>query len=463
MKCALNGRINNLDLSEVKRSEDLLCAVLGVPVGSRLVKCCFHEDKNNPNLKIYATDGIWFFKCFACGKTGTVIDAIMFRDGHTNFQQALTGLEKKLGIKIAKDVETVEIVLDMERAERVLTLARETLANDFEVQEAYMLERRRISDLKTLQKYGVGFLKDKIIKPELVRWGIMRFWVFPITDENGKLKWVKCHRENTPYDCPKAFAFPLGTYPPLKWGPDRKPIQKPKHGTVSLFPAPELIPRAEILYLSPGELKALNLLALGFSSTSLTQGEAGEIPGPLLARIKKLFTKVCLVYDNDTAGIAWREAITKQLRENGFLVASFTYAELRGGSNALVKADGMYVAVEGQGLTTGETVKFPKNWKSEPLPILDPAQEYDALKRELLAAGVELYEGDTIETLRQAKSVLEAIARPNPGGRRIDNHWVTILELNRQSAVREFRRKQRAQGSKGLIQEVRENVGTRED
>lgn len=411
-----------MTLSELKRERSLLSAVLGCPNGMDKICCPFHEEKT-PSCKIYCTNDVWFFKCFGgCGKTGTVVDAVKYRHNLQDFRQALSKLEKDLGVKIDRDEEVSEIVLDHARAKAFLKHAQDTLANDFEVQEVYMLGKRKIPSLETLQKYGVGFVKDVTIR-EYHRWGPLRCWVFPITNSLGELQWVKAHRENCPHDQPKAFALPFGLHPPPKWE-GRKLIQKPKHGTVSLFPAPELLPVADVLYMCPGELKTMPLLALGFTSLCTTQGEAGEIPVSLLTRIKRLFSKICLIYDNDKAGKEWRERLTKQLTENSFSAISFTASELLN-TKAELKKDMQRAEIKGSAespdmaegpIGTPKPVDcvgaptLPSNWRTQ-APREDTSSERAELLRFLKAQRVKVFDSDSIETLRQARDVCVSLDR----------------------------------------------------
>ena len=457
-----------MNLSDLKRERAMLCAVLDVPITAERVCCPFHEEKT-PSCKIYCTNDVWFFKCFGgCGKAGTIIDAVKFKYNLQDFRSVISHLEKQLGIKIDRDVELSEIVLDMKRAEATLKIARETLANDFDVQETYMLSKRKLISLPILQKYGVGFLADFKF-PEYWQWGSLNLWTFPITNEKGDLQWVKGHRENAPYDQPKAFSLPFGTFPKFIAGK-----QKPKHGTVSMFPAVELIPQAETIYLCPGELKALALLCLGFSSVSMTQGESGELPEFALRRIKKIYSKICLVYDNDKAGMEWRNKLTAQLSGAGFLVVSFTCAELqgqaptfceqpvlrsyrgihvhdirgkqasidasiaaeerirqKGAANVSQLAESTLIQVEVAGSNPAMAAPaLPSDWRTTS-PQEDNNAERAELLRYLRKRNVIVNDSDTIEILRQARDVADALARSESEITGVHQDWLDTYAKNK--------------------------------
>lgn len=72
-------------LAHIKNSRDLLCRTLGVEddPGKSQHLCPFHDDQN-PSMSIHQTDkGHWRWKCHACDKGGTTIDALMLRDSIT--------------------------------------------------------------------------------------------------------------------------------------------------------------------------------------------------------------------------------------------------------------------------------------------------------------------------------------------------------------------------------------------
>lgn len=71
------------NLEHIKYSRDLLCRKLGVeddPGRSNHI-CPFHDDQN-PSLSIFRGEkGEWRFKCHGCDCGGTVVDALMAREG----------------------------------------------------------------------------------------------------------------------------------------------------------------------------------------------------------------------------------------------------------------------------------------------------------------------------------------------------------------------------------------------
>ena len=283
-----------MDLSDIKRNKELLVGSLGLEKyrPGKLNRCPFHDD-STPSLSIFKHDGIWFWKCHAGCGSGTIIDAAMQDSSVTTPGQAIRYIEREMGVKIDRDEEPVEPVIDEERAERLITVAHRTLMDSFSLQEKYMLGKRGIHDLSIIERYRIGF-KERLT---FDGWGSWWFhgWVLPVTNARGTLIGVKIHSERKNSEkSPKAFWAPFGTYP----------RDKPKNGLATLWPPPERFGEGQVIYLCPGELKAVAMLSDGMLATSVTAGEgSSKFHSSMVRRLQRLKPeKIVLTYDNDQAG-----------------------------------------------------------------------------------------------------------------------------------------------------------------
>lgn len=306
-----------MTLSEVKHRSDLLLAVLGRDKPGRHLKCPWHEEQHGSLSVWQGTDGVWLWKCHAGCGSGTIIDAAMRAYDVKSAADALRAVEQRLGLKIGRDEDYIEPRIDVDRAEHFIKLTHERLLSDFEVQEKYLAGKRGITDLTVVEKYRLGWAERASFRG----WHSWRFtgWVIPITDSQGDLRAVRLHSEGRrSRDMPKCLWAPFGTYP----------SNKPKHGTITLWPPPEEWRGADRLFLNPGELKALAMIAAGYASTSVTSGEGKKFPSRFASRLSVCRpVKVFVVYDDDETGIQWRDAAIKGLESIGLSCASFNYSD----------------------------------------------------------------------------------------------------------------------------------------
>ncbi len=303
-----------MDLSEVKRDEGLLLSVLGLKKGGRHEKCPFHPDGHG-SLSVWRQGEVWFWKCHSGCGSGTILDAAMLRYNAQGAGAALRAIERELGVRIGRDEEYVEPRLDKERAERMVAFAHKTLLESFELQEEYLVGKRRIHDLAVVRHYRIGF----ILNHAFAGWGSWRLtgWVMPVTDADGELLAVKIHtemkRDQYTKNIPKCLWAPFGTYPE----------NQPKHGTYTLWPPPERWQAPDQLCVCPGELKALAMIDVGVPATSPTVGEGKALPRRLIDRLVKVRAReLYLAYDNDPTGRAWRDQNIDALAEAGLHVTA---------------------------------------------------------------------------------------------------------------------------------------------
>jgi hypothetical protein len=66
-------------LSELKRDQAILLAILGRPKAGQHIKCAFHKETTGPMSVWQDSTNVWLWKCHAGCGSGTVIDAAMLR------------------------------------------------------------------------------------------------------------------------------------------------------------------------------------------------------------------------------------------------------------------------------------------------------------------------------------------------------------------------------------------------
>lgn len=321
-----------MEISELKRSKEFLSAVLGIEIKKKC-KCPFHEDGTD-SFSTFTREGIWFWKCHAGCGSGTIIDAAMLKYRVSTAKEAISRLGDELGQSFQSDVELSEVVLDVPRAEKLITMAHENLLNRFDLQEEFLLGKRGIENLEVVKKYRLGFMEN--LKLQGKCYTIPRTWVLPITDAAGKLSAVKLHTEGrwqfyAGKAAPKCLWAPFGVYP----------RDKPKHGLATLWPPPEDFIQSndkKMIFLCPGELKALAEIAAGNPATAITAGESG-IPERDVKRLRKCgFSIVTIVFDDDdkkkrpsgewvSAGREWLKKVSEAVTKAGMQPVPFAASD----------------------------------------------------------------------------------------------------------------------------------------
>ena len=309
-----------MDLKQIKSSLPLLLAELNLDAPGKHRPCPFHGGSDS--LAVYQQNDTAYWKCYAgCGE-GTIVDARRIRGRYRSDREAIASLSQELGLKLPSPTIT-EPVLDLARAERFIFHARDTLQDRLDIQQKWMIDKRHIT-LDTCLKFCVGFLPEfklQYYKPK--PWTLYNAWVLPLIDATGAWKAVKLHfeqsldkypRENHGYPIKgmkNSFA-PFGTQPPYRPATAVQSEVKPRHAWLGLWPPPEFFPMEEWIVLCPGELKALSAISRNWNATSITTGEAAKLPASELSRLKD--RKVFIVYDNDAAGIVWRDTVVDLVR-----------------------------------------------------------------------------------------------------------------------------------------------------
>jgi len=302
-----------MKLSDLKRNKALLLTVLGIDKAGDNLRCPFHEDKN-PSFSVKEIDGVWRWKCYTGCGSGTIIDAMMKTANLTSAADAFRVLEKKLGIRIGRDEELQEPLIDKSRAEKLIRDAHDNLMGSFELQEKYLLGKRGISNLDVVKQYRLGFMKG--LKFKQWHWRL-NCWVIPVTDATGRLLAVRLHNQG-----PRPKRMPKCLWAPV--------CEKKPYGIATLFPAPEQFAGVERLFITPGELKALAIVAVGKAATSPTLGEGGAMQSRLVKRLAAVKAKhYTVVFDNDTAGRNWRDKMLATLRDAGLAASAGCFTDKR--------------------------------------------------------------------------------------------------------------------------------------
>lgn len=327
-----------MELSELKRSREIILSVLDLKRDGLHQRCCLHGGSDCLDLQ-QGDDGVWLWNCHAGCGGGTVLDAAMKKYNAPDCHAAVLALERELGIPLQRDEEYREPRLDEDRAEAFVQYAHKQLDDSKALQEMYVSKKRGLS-MAVVKKYEVGFLTGDGFKGK--SWSIFG-WSLPIRDAAGKLLGVKLHTEKPPWpQGPKCLWAPFGTYP----------AAKPLHGTYTLWPPPEHWDAGEKAYICAGELKALAQESAGVQATAPTSGE-NKLPERLVKRLKACpVAELFLNYDDDapkknpvtgkmvSAGNVWKDAVLQALQAAGIACLPFAHRE-RAAVSALPESAGV--------------------------------------------------------------------------------------------------------------------------
>jgi|GEM_PF-4455706 len=264
------------------------------------MKCPFHDDKT-PSAGVHEKDGAWHFTCHACGwnggkRTGDSLDVIQRARG-VDFKGALTvlGIDASEGPNndgngAPRDATGSAGVIPPEKPSESPSgpgIDVENLAS-----EAYrrlqdspdMLDklwRTRAVDSDAAKRFRVGIDANR------------RYWTFPVSD-GGRVVAVKHHRIEASTK-PKCFWLPKG-------------VESRRLFPVCLdYPGP--------VWLCPGELKALAVIAAGRSAVGITGGETAELPDEFANLLHG--RAMAVAADDDETGRKWGRKTVVALTDAG--------------------------------------------------------------------------------------------------------------------------------------------------
>ncbi len=123
--------------------------------------CPFHHEKT-PSFTVLDSGG--FFKCFGCGKGGTIFDFIMEIE-HVSFPEAVEILAKKAGVELKEESEAEKKQYSKQKAieelyNRLYKSYHSILLNHEQAQGARNYLDKRKVDAKTIEKFQLGYAPD---------------------------------------------------------------------------------------------------------------------------------------------------------------------------------------------------------------------------------------------------------------------------------------------------------------
>lgn len=229
--------------------------------GEFQINCPFHDD-DVESLSVNSETGAW--KCFGCGKSGSITDFIMQYKGWSR-KEVEDYLEKEfplfggnIQLKASKGNTKIEPISldDVKRFQTILNNTTRVLK--------YLRIKRGLSQ-ETINKFLLGWDGERVTIPVI---------------ENGNIVNIRRYLPNAPKGTPKM----------LNW--------KKGYGMVRLFNR-DIIKLYETIYICEGEFDAMVLTQNGFPAVSSTAGaDSWSSTFNILFQNKH----VVIVYDNDEAG-----------------------------------------------------------------------------------------------------------------------------------------------------------------
>jgi DNA primase len=299
--------------------------------------CPFHEERT-PSFYVVPEKG--FYKCFGCGKSGSVFDFVMERQG-MDFVEAVKYVAAKAGVEV-REVHGRRPEDDPNRSLYEITaFAQSWFRERFLDQEsgaparAY-LEGRGIG-LDVAERYGIGFAPDewRAFREAAVKHGFEEDEMLLL----GLLKQSEKSRE--PYDGFRGrIMFPIegtsgkvigfggrileGDAPKYINSPET-PIYQKGRNLYGLSWAKNQIRREESALVVEGYMDVVSLAAGGFEHTIAPLGTAfTREQAELLARYCK---KAYLLFDSDAAGLKATFRVGDVLLEAGVRPSVVTLPE----------------------------------------------------------------------------------------------------------------------------------------
>ncbi|MFN0279942.1 MAG: DNA primase [Pyrinomonadaceae bacterium] len=307
--------------------------------GANWMACCpFHQEKT-PSFSVNASKG--FYKCFGCGKGGSVYNFLMEIEG-LNFPEAIKRVAEISGVMLPEPIDDKSYEVSKKKKEEKKKLSDEIIelnkiALEFWEKELQgksqkakkareYLASRGISD-ETQKVFHIGFspekwdsllnlLREKSVSDELIEQsGLVsvneekdrvfdRFRgriMFPVLDVNGN---------------PVAFgARAMGKDEPKYLNSPETPAYIKGENLYGLFQSKNEIRQKKFAILVEGYLDLIALYQFGITNTAASLGTAFT---PEQSKLLSRFTKrIVINYDGDSAGIkAARRAIEHLLPQD---------------------------------------------------------------------------------------------------------------------------------------------------
>ncbi len=313
--------------------------------GANWMACCpFHQEKT-PSFSVNPSKG--FYKCFGCGKGGSVYNFLMEIEG-LNFPEAIKRVAEMSGVMLPEPVDDRAYEKGKKKrdekkqlADQIIELnqiALEFWENELQAKNAKAkaarkyLETRGISD-ETQKAFRIGFspdtwdsllnlLKEKGADEKVIEQsGLVsvneekeRIFdkfrgriMFPVLDVNGK---------------PVAFgARAMGDDQPKYLNSPETAAYIKGQNLYGLFQAKEDIRKKKFAILVEGYLDLIALYQFGITNVAASLGTAFT---PAQAKLLNRITKsVVINYDGDKAGRAAAQKAIQELLHNQFKIKVF--------------------------------------------------------------------------------------------------------------------------------------------
>lgn len=317
------GRISDEDIERVRDAVDIVEIIGGNIPLKRTGRsfgglCPFHQEKT-PSLKVFPESQL--FKCFGCGKSGTVFTFLMDYQ-KMEFHEAVRELADRAGISIAREDPRERKKIDYLYS--ALEIAAEVYHHNLvnpqttEAENAlqYLLSERRGLTEETIKKFKLGFAPETW---DFILSALSRRFQLDTLETAGLIN--KSDRTERYYDYfrnrimipvynarGKIIAFGGRTLDPKfkengvpKFINSREsPIfQKGRHLYLLNLAARQNYERNPILVIE-GYFDAIFLHQQGFTNSVASIGTSLTLEQTLL--LKKYTDKVCLCFDPDEAG-----------------------------------------------------------------------------------------------------------------------------------------------------------------
>jgi len=298
--------------------------------GANWMGCCpFHQEKT-PSFSVNPSKG--FYKCFGCGKGGSVFNFIMEMEG-LNFPEAIKRVAEMTGIPLPEPIDDQQYQRNKERREEAKKISDQIIdlnrvAVKFWESELQTMRAKAARDYlksrgiteKTQEAFRIGFSPDSwdALLTELKKTGaddklIQQSGLVSVSEEKGRVFDRFRGRIMFPVldvnGHPVAFgARSLGKDEPKYLNSPETPAYVKGQHLYGLFQAKEEIRKRKFAILVEGYLDLISLYQYGIKNTAASLGTAFTVEQ---SRLLNRFTKrVVINYDGDSAGIkAARRAI----------------------------------------------------------------------------------------------------------------------------------------------------------
>jgi 5S rRNA maturation endonuclease (ribonuclease M5) len=228
-----------------------------------LIHCCFHSGDEKPSLSLFKQRGT--FKCFACGKSGDVINLYCLIK-HIDFKTALKELADKLGLKtyseIPRRTKTIKPKAIINLEENIEQFHQGLLQNQYYMQK---FQEKRHLDIEYIKKKKIGFNSR------------MTAFTIPIYDINHNLVNIRYHKAESKD----------------RWG-------MKNHSVKLLYDITSFNHKADYVFIVEGEGDFWTTEHLLKANTITTIGGVETLP-ELIQNNMKLFKdkEITLLLDND--------------------------------------------------------------------------------------------------------------------------------------------------------------------